>query len=69
MDCGFSYLPRGMTMEQLEDKLALPEEPELPLRAMEPRDIPRCLELLNQHNQKYNLQVESTPYLYPIRQV
>lgn len=56
VDCGFSYLPRGMTMEELEDKFSLPEEPALPLRAMEEKDIPRCLELLNQHNAKYNLQ-------------
>lgn len=56
VDCGFSYLPRNMTMEELEEKFSLPEEPALPLRPLEERDIPRCLELLNQHNSKYNLQ-------------
>eukprot|EP00658_Telonema_sp_P-2_P006656 TRINITY_DN12518_c0_g1_i3.p1 TRINITY_DN12518_c0_g1~~TRINITY_DN12518_c0_g1_i3.p1 ORF type:complete len:571 (-),score=141.02 TRINITY_DN12518_c0_g1_i3:1695-3407(-) len=56
VDCGFSYLPRGMTIEELEEKYELPEEPGLGLRSLELRDIPRCLELLNEHNEKYNLQ-------------
>jgi len=55
VDCGFSYLPKGMTIDDLCKKYELPDEPELNLRPITPEDIPRCLELLNAHNAKYDL--------------
>ena len=53
IDVGFSYLPNGKTMEELETEFALPEESRHKgLRAMEERDVPRCLELLSTHNKR-----------------
>eukprot|EP00124_Ichthyophonus_hoferi_P002132 Ihof_evm3s134 gene=Ihof_evmTU3s134 len=56
IDIGFSYLPRGLTLQQLIRRHKLPENPTTKgMRPLEMKDVPSAHKLLSNYLQKFKL--------------
>ena len=55
LECGFTYLPPGKTIDQMENYYKLPSKPAFNIKPLHEKDIPIILNLFTQYMKKFQL--------------
>ena len=55
LQCGFTYLPPGKTIEQMEAYYKIPSKPAFSIRPLEEADLPHVLGLLEEYLERFQL--------------